>query len=124
MKKKHCFIGMKRVCFIPPNICAQRYSSLVDLLNMMENLLNETVAQSNVKRICNKIKALLGMYIYYRENVIDNMIYKRQDRAKELIQYNVKRHYGHLPRIQQQITLMKLHRIDSKKSEILPTYKH
>ena len=58
------------------------YSSLVDLLNMMENLLNGTVAQSNVIRICNEINALLGMYIYYRENVIDNMIYKRQDRAK------------------------------------------
>ena len=49
---------------------------------MMENLLHGTVAQSNVIRICNTIHAVLGMYIYYRENVIDNMIYKRQDRAK------------------------------------------
>ena len=91
---------------------------------MMANLLHVTVAQSNVIRICNKINALLGMYIYYRENVIDNMIYKRQDRAKELIQYNVKRHYEHLPRIQHQIILVKLHRIDSTISEILPTYNH
>ena len=59
------------------------------------------------------------MYIYYRENVIDNVIYKRQDRAKELIQYDVKRHYEHLPRTQQQIILVKLHRLDSKIYEIL-----
>ena len=101
------------------------YSSLVDSLNMMDNLLHGTVAQSTVVRRCNKNKCFIGyVHKYYREHVIDNMIYKRQSRATELIQYNVKRHYEHLPRIQQQIISVKLHGIGSTSSGILPTYNH
>ena len=73
------------------------YSSLVDLLNMMANLLHGTVAQSNVIRICNKINALLGMYIYYRENVIDNMILEVKELKRQMNEHERPNNYSKTP---------------------------